>query len=86
MDRDVNFDFQTYDPGYPDDSTDVHIAVVEDNVWGFGQVVAVALLAAPLFIFFESIYGKCERFLNTTHGSTSGNHTKIVTHRERHNG
>ena len=67
MDRDVNYDFQTSDPGSEYSSQDVISAVIQDNEWGFGQVVAVALLATPLFFFFESIYGKCERFSDTTY-------------------
>ena len=76
MDRDVNYDYQNTDPGSPND---VNSVVVEDNMWGFGQVVAVALLAAPLFFFFESIYGKCERFSNTTYVWTIGHHTKSLS-------
>ena len=69
MDRDVNFDFQASDPGPildpspksdPNLSQDVKSAVLEDDVWGYGQVVTVALLLVPLFSFSESIYGKCE--------------------------
>ena len=37
--------------------------VLEDDYWGFGQVVAVTLLLAPVFSFFETIYGKRERHL-----------------------
>ena len=37
-------------------------AVVEvteqENVWGFGQVVALCLLILPLLAFLEIIYGK----------------------------
>ena len=50
MDRNQDFDY--HDPISP---------VSEDDVWGFGQVVAVALLLVPLFCFFESIYGKFVR-------------------------
>ena len=67
LDRDVNFDNQALDPGSYNTqdvrtTQDVTSAVLEDDVWGFGQVVAVALLAAPLFFFIENIYGK---FSNT---------------------
>ena len=66
MDRNVNLDFQRSDPGpifdpsSANDSQDVTSAVIEDDLWGYGQVVTVALLLAPLFSFLESIYGKCE--------------------------
>ncbi|KAK0507020.1 hypothetical protein JMJ35_010478 [Cladonia borealis] len=55
MDRDIDFGYQESDPVslY---SQDVKNAVLEDDIWGFGQVVAVALLLAPLFSFFETIY------------------------------
>ena len=62
-DRNVNFDVtyeQRPDPGSIS-GQDVRNAVLEDDIWGFGQVVAVALLLAPLFSFYEIIYGKCER-------------------------
>ena len=65
-DRNYSFISQNYDPG-SGDGTDVVNAVLQDDAWGFGQVVAVALLAAPLFFFFESIYGKCERFSNMSY-------------------
>ena len=51
---------------------------MNDDMWGFGQVVAVALLAAPFFQFYENIYGKCERFSNTTYIWTIDNHTNIL--------
>ena len=30
----------------------------QENVWGFGQVVALCLLILPLLAFLEIIYGK----------------------------
>ena len=30
----------------------------QENIWGFGQVVALCLLILPLLAFFETIYGK----------------------------
>ncbi len=78
LDRGLNFDYHTYDPGAVFDG-DVSNAVWEDDVWGFGQVVAVALLLAPLFFFFESIYGKCEGFSNATFVWTIWNYTKRLS-------
>ena len=66
MDRDIDFGYQESDPVslY---SQDVKNAVLEDDIWGFGQVVAVALLLAPLFSFFETICGEYERFSNANY-------------------
>lgn len=30
----------------------------QENVWGFGQVVALCLLILPLLAFLENVYGK----------------------------
>ena len=49
------------------------------HTWGFGQVVTVALLLAPLFSFFETIYGKRERFLNAICVWTIGKYTKMLS-------
>ena len=81
MDRNVNFDGhhgQRPDPGSIS-GQDVSSAVSEDDVWGFGQVVAVALLLAPLFSFFETIYGRCGASSSATCVWTSGNHTKNLS-------
>ena len=78
MDRDKNFYVQNPDPGSAS-SQDVKSAVLEDDVWGFGQVVAVVLLLAPLLSFVETIYGKCERSSNTTYVWTIWNHTKRLS-------
>ena len=64
-DRKINLFVQKPDPGFKS-GKDINDAISEDDVWGFGQVVAVALLLAPLFSFFETIYGKCERSSNVT--------------------
>ena len=91
MDRNVNFDFQGSDPGPisdpipkldPDLSRDVKSAVLEDDVWGYGQVVTVALLLVPLFSFSESIYGKCEQSPNATYVWTIEKHTKRLSSAE----
>lgn len=85
MDRNVNFDLQYFDPGPISNNAknsnysltqDVTCAVLEDDVWGYGQVVTVALLLAPLIAFFESIYGKCELFPNATHFWIIRKHTE----------
>ena len=39
----------------------------------------MALLLAPLFFFFESIYGKCERLSNVIFVWTIGNHTERLS-------
>ena len=65
MDRNINFNYENTDRGYPL-STDMYSALSDDDAWGFGQVVAVALLAGPFFSFYESIYGKCGRLSITT--------------------
>ena len=64
-DRSIDFSNQNPDPGSKP-GKDITNAISEDDVWGFGQVVAVVLLLAPLFSFFETIYGKCERSSNVT--------------------
>ena len=76
MDRDISFDHQAPDPG-SSSSQDLKNAVLEDNTWGFGQVVTVALLLAPLFSFFETVYGKRER--NATFVAIIGNHTEALS-------
>ena len=55
---------QNQDPG--SSGEDITNAISEDDVWGFGQVVAVVLFLAPLFSFIETIYGKCEQSSNVT--------------------
>ncbi len=62
-DRQIDIDFENSDP-VSMSGQDLRNAVFEDDIWGFGQVVAVALLLAPLLSFFETIYGKCQRFSN----------------------
>ena len=71
-------DFQASDP-VSLSGQDLRSAVLEDDIWGFGQVLTVALLLAPLFSFFETIYGKCERFSNATCVWKIGNHTKMMS-------
>ena len=78
MDRDVDFGHQISDP-VSMSGQDLRDAVLESDVWGFGQVVTVVLLLAPLFSFFETIYGKCERFWNAGCVWTTRNHTKILS-------
>ena len=81
MDRNINSDGlvgQHPDPGSKS-GQDVSSAVLEDDHWGFGQVVAVALLLAPLLSFFETMYGKCERSSNAICISIRGNHTKNLS-------
>ena len=70
-DRKYSLYSQNDDPGSVG-GKDILDAVSQDDIWGFGQVVAVALLAAPLFVFFENIYGKCERFSSSTYIWTIG--------------
>lgn len=58
---------------------DLSETVLGDDIWGFGQVVAVVLLLAPLFSFLETIYGKCEHFSNASCVWTMGNYTKVMS-------
>ena len=87
-DRNLDFDYQTSDPGSYlasesnpdlDPNQDVINAVLKDNSWEFGQVVAVALLMIPFVSFVESIYGKFVRFSITTLIWVIWNHTKRLS-------
>ena len=77
-DRQIDIGFQGPDP-VSMSGQDLRSAVLEDDIWGFGQVVTVALLLAPLFSFLETTYGKCERFSNATCVWTIKNHTKVMS-------
>ena len=83
MDRNGDLDDQTFDPGPylvntsdPASYLDVKTAILQDDFWGFGQVVAMALLLTPVFFLFESVYGKFVRFTNAAFVWTIWNHTK----------
>ena len=76
-DRGINFAIQNSDPS-TGTGQDISDAISEDNIWGFGQVVAVALVVLPLFSFFEAIYGKCGRPSNATCVWIVVNHTESV--------
>ena len=75
IDRHAPRHAQMSDPGSHQDQ-DLMNVISEDDFWGFGQVVAIALLLAPLFFFLESIYGKSIRFSNAAIVWTIGNHIK----------
>ena len=77
MDRDVNLGPLVPDPVVLTGQDDMRNADLDDNIWGFGQVVAVALLLAPLFSFVETIYGECGRFSKANCVWTMRNHTKV---------
>ena len=83
MDRNVHFDYDNSDP-VSLSSQDLKNAVLKDDIWGFGQVVAVALLLAPLFSFFETIYGEYERFSNAIYIWTIRIILKCCLPRKRH--
>jgi hypothetical protein len=34
--------------------------IAQENVWGFGQVIALLLLALPFVGFYEAVFGKNE--------------------------
>lgn len=78
MDRNISFDHQAPDPG-SSSSQDLRNAVLEDDTWGFGQVVTVALLLAPLSSLFETIYGKRKRLSNATCVWAIWNHTNLLS-------
>ena len=56
-DRDHALRYAEGNPSAPFGHANLDAALVEQNVWGYGQVITVALLVLPFISFFEVIYG-----------------------------